>query len=170
MGTLYWITGPRGTGKTTIAKELYGLLRKMMPNIVFLDGDILREVFRDERGYTKNERLNLALKYARLSKMLITQDINVVCSTISLFKECHQWNRENIINYNEIYLKVSMDVLRARDRKEIYSRAEKGEIKNIVGIDMPFDEPENPDLVINNDGSETPEGVAKRIYEHFNKK
>ncbi len=168
MGTLYWITGLSGAGKTTISKEFVTLLKKTKSHVVFLDGDMLREVFGVKKAFSREERLDLALQYCRLCKVLTQQNLDVVCATISMFKECHDFNREQIKNYCEIYLKVPMGVLRKRDSKEIYSRAEKGELTQVMGVDLDFHEPENPDLVLNNDGTEEPSNIAKVIYEHFN--
>ena len=60
------------------------------------------------------------------------------------------WNRKNIIAYQEVYIKASIDVLEKRDTNNLYFQAKSGKIKNVVGIDIPFPEPENPDLVIEN--------------------
>ena len=167
MGTLYWITGLSGAGKTTIAQELWKILKKESPNTIFLDGDMLREVFKVEGAYARDERLRLAMQYARLCKVLVEQDINVICATISMFKECHEWNRKNILNYREIYLRVPMAILEKRDSKNIYSRAQHGELTHVMGVDLPFDEPQNPDLIMDNDGTHHPQFLANKIYQHF---
>ncbi|MBP9853703.1 MAG: adenylyl-sulfate kinase [Candidatus Omnitrophica bacterium] len=167
MGSVYWITGLSGAGKTTIAQELHKLLKTQGEKVVFLDGDILREVFGRSNAYTRDERQDLALQYARLCKMLSTQDLNVICATISMFKECHQWNRDNIVNYREIYLRVPLDILKKRDSKQIYSRNAQGTLNQVMGVDIQYDEPEQPDLIIENDGSENPSIIARKIYEHF---
>ncbi|MCK5579903.1 MAG: adenylyl-sulfate kinase [Candidatus Omnitrophica bacterium] len=167
MGSLFWITGLSGAGKTTIAGELYKILQKKESNVILLDGDELRKIFGVSGAYSAEERLNLALQYSRLCKFLTEQDIDVVCGTLSMFHVCHRWNRENIAQYREIYLKVPMEVLRKRDPKRIYSRAEKGELKNVMGIDIPFEEPQNPDMIINNDGGQSPDILARSIYERF---
>jgi len=170
MGNLYWITGLSGAGKTTVATELYKILKQEKHNVVFLDGDKLREIFGVKAAYSPEERLNLALQYSRLCKFLTEQNIDVVCSTISMFSECHQWNETNIPHYREIYLKVSMDILKQRDSKKIYSRAMNGEITQVMGIDIPFEEPKSPDLIVNNDGTEQPAVVAQNIYEYFSQR
>ena len=65
----------------------------------------------------------------------------------------------------EIYLRVSIEVLMERDQKQLYSRALKGEVNNIMGIDLEIDEPEYPDAVIDNDGSKQPTIIAKELFE-----
>lgn len=168
MGRVFWITGLSGAGKTTIAGALKKYFDQSPHTVVMLDGDVLREVFGQRNAYTREERLGLAMQYARLCKMLSDQGLTVICSTISLFKEVHQWNRTNINNYREVYLRVSIDVLQQRDSKAIYSQASNGNLKQVMGVDIPYDEPENPDLIVNNDGSREPESIAREIYELSN--
>ena len=167
MGTLYWITGLSGAGKTTVAQELLKILKKEKPHTIFLDGDELRSVFNVNGAYSPEERLKLAMQYARLCKVLVDQGVDVVCATISMFHECREWNRKNISRYREIYLRVPMDILKKRDSKSIYSRAARGEVTQVMGIDLPFDEPRDPDLIVDNDGTQPPKILANQIYQHF---
>lgn len=157
MSTVYWITGLSGAGKTTIGKLLYEKIREKYPNTVFLDGDMLRKVFGDDLGYTKEERRKCAMRYSRLCAMLQEQDVNVICCTISMFDSVREWNRANIRNYKEIYVRVSMDMLRKRDQKGLYSGTTEEEQKEVVGIHMDIEEPKQPDLILDNDGEMTPE-------------
>ncbi|KPA14641.1 adenylylsulfate kinase [Candidatus Magnetomorum sp. HK-1] len=160
---LYWITGLSGAGKTTIAKELYYTLKKRVKNIVLLDGDQLRVVFGNNKGYSIEQRLALSRQYCNLCKMLIDQDIHVICATISMFNQIRDWNSNNIDGYLEIYVRVPMDILIKRDQKQLYSRALKKEISGVMGIDIPYEEPCNPDMIINNDGATSPDLLAKQI-------
>jgi adenylylsulfate kinase-like enzyme len=75
------------------------------------------------------------------------------------------WNRANIPGYFEIYLRAPLDILVKRDQKNLYSRALKGELSNVVGIDIAAEEPKNPDMLIDNDGSERLEKIADRIID-----
>ena len=98
-GSVFWFTGLSGAGKTTIGRLFFGLLRERNPAVVFLDGDILREVFGNDLGHSREERLKSAMRNSRLCKMLSDQGIDVVCATISLFRECQEWNRAHIPGY-----------------------------------------------------------------------
>lgn len=149
-GTLYWITGLSGAGKTSIGSGFYQKLKREKPNVVFLDGDVLRGVFGSTHGHSVEERKALALSYCNLCKMLTDQGIDVVCATMSLFSEVHNLNRANVDNYFEIFVDCDMRELVRRDQKGIYSRALRGEISNVVGVDLSFDRPQNCDLVIDN--------------------
>lgn len=151
-GRLYWITGLAGAGKTTIGSLFANKLKGQHSNVIFLDGDSLREIFGDNTKYSLDERLALSRSYSRLCRMLVNQEMIVVCATISMFSEVRKWNRENIKNYKEIFLKVPIELLIERDQKKLYSRALQGEIKHVMGVDVPIEEPECPDIVIDNDG------------------
>lgn len=167
MGNVYWITGLSGAGKTTIGRLFYEKLKVAFPNSVFLDGDTMREVFGADLGYTEPERRKCAMRYAKLCDMLQKQDLNVVCCTISMFDAVREWNRAHIDNYREIYVKVSMDTLRRRDQKGLYSGNTVEKKTEVSGIHIRFEEPRNPDLVLENDGSSTPQEQAGRIMERF---
>ena len=167
MGTVYWITGLSGAGKTTIGKLFYNFLKEQYPNTVFFDGDTLRKVFGDDLGYTEEERRKCAMRYSRLCAMLEEQGMNVVCCTISMFDSVRQWNRENIPGYREIYVRVSMDTLRTRDQKGLYSGITSETEKDVAGIHFQVEMPKNPDLILDNDGEITPEEQVERIARSF---
>jgi cytidine diphosphoramidate kinase len=147
-----WITGLSGSGKTTLAKEIIALLKNDGVNSILLDGDEMREVFfNSQKSGNKHDpstRLNLALQYSSLARLLSKQGFVVVVATISLFHVVHEWNRTNIPNYFEVYLETPMSELKRRDSKGIYSKYEAGEIKNVAGLDLQIEKPIRPDLTI----------------------
>lgn len=146
-----WIIGLSGAGKTTLANELVERLRKDNLKVVLLDGDIIRNLFKNDVDHSIEGRRRNAERLSFLSKFLAYEGIHVVAAVLSIFPEWQDWNRENIPGYTEIYLKVSLDTLLRREIKNLYGAALKGEIKNVVGIDIPFPEPVKSDLVINNE-------------------
>ncbi len=163
-GRVFWLTGLAGAGKSTLAKETVQLLRTQGRNAVLLDGDVLRDLFMvGESSFTLEERERLANRYVRLSALLSGQGFDVVCATISLFPEVHNWARANIPEFILIYIRAAFHVLRQRDQRQLYSRAERGDISNVVGVDLPFEEPKNFDMTIENNGDETPQVLAKKI-------
>lgn len=170
MGTVYWITGLSGAGKTTIGELFYKKIKEQYPNTVFFDGDMLRKVFGDDLGYTEGERRKCAMRYSRLCALLQQQGIHVVCCTISMFDSIREWNRANIINYKEIYVKVSMETLCKRDQKGLYSGVTQEKEKDIVGIHINFEEPKYPDVILNNNGEQSPEEQVEKLINIFLKK
>src|SRR6516162_1342317 len=152
-GRVFWITGLSGAGKTTLGRELWRRLRAGGRPVTFLDGDGLRAAIAEDLGHSAGDRRRSAMRNARLCRLLAEQGADVVCATISLFHEVQRWNRENIPGYREIYLRVPIDELRRRDNKGIYVRAHGGKARDVVGLDVPEEAPEAPDLVIDNYGA-----------------
>ncbi len=158
---VYWITGLANSGKTTLARILVDQLRADGLAAVHLDGDELREVYGDKPQFDPNARRQIALRNARLCALLSRQGITVVCSTISLFHEVQQWNRENIPGYREIFLRVPLEVLRARDQRGIYIQ------EAVTGVHFDAEEPKSPDLLLETDGTVPPQALLRRIVENF---
>jgi len=152
MNRVYWLTGLSGAGKTTIGRLWYEKLKGQGIPTVFLDGDELRQVFGDDLGFTEADRHKSAMRNARLCALLAKQELSVVCCTISMFDSVRDWNRKNIPGYFEVYIKASMDTLRRRDQKGLYSKGEK----DVAGIHFQVEEPKQPDLILENDGEKTP--------------
>ena len=146
-----WLTGLSGAGKTSIGKEVYRLLQAKRPNVVFLDGEVVRDIMGKNLGYTIADRRVGAMRISRLCRWLDSQGIDVVCATISFFDEVREWNREHIPQYFEVYIRVPFDVLVARDPNGLYRQALAGEIENMVGVDIELPPPANPDLITDND-------------------
>lgn len=165
-GRLFWITGLSGAGKSTISELLYAYLKKQESNVVFLDGDIVREVFQN-KDYTPEGREKITYTYMRLCKMLTDQGIDVVAAFIAMQEEYRKWNRQNIENYYEVYLQVPMEELIRRDSKGLYKKALNHEIENVYGIDMAYEEPQHPDVRIVNDLSKTPQEILDLLIAEF---
>lgn len=161
-GTVYFFTGLSGAGKTTIGGLFCRRLKATKPNAVYLDGDEIRVAFGEDVGYTHEERLRWAGRIFRVCKLLSDQGIDVVCCSIAMFDSVRQWNREHIPNYKEIYIRVKKETLMQRNQKGLYTAGH-----NVVGIDLPFDEPKTPDLVIQNDGDRTPLELVEEIERIF---
>ena len=154
-GTVYFFTGLAGAGKTTIGKLFYEHLQSTGKPVRLFDGDTQRDTsgFRD---YTYEGRLKGAWGLFAQCNELAEQGTNVVVCSISMYHAIQNWNRDNIENYREIYGKASMETLYKRDQKKLYSSG----TKNVVGVDIPAEFPERPDVVVENDGQRTPEEIV----------
>ena len=146
-----WIAGMSASGKTAIGQEVYQQLKADNSNVVFIDGDILREINGNDLGHTVSDRMANASRISKLCKYLDSQGIDVVCAVLSIFPDWLAWNRNNILDYFEVYVRVPFDILLTRETKGLYRRAIAGEINNVVGVDIEFPEPIAPDLIIDND-------------------
>src|SRR5580658_10577409 len=164
LGRVFWITGLSGAGKTTVGTQLWQRLRAAGRPAVFLDGDALRSVIAEDLTHSLTNRRRSAMRNARLCRLLASQGTDVVCATISLFHEVQRWNRDNIPGYCEIYLQVPMPELRRRDFKGVYARS--GDSPNVVGLDLPAEVPQAPDLILENHGSLDSTAAVERIWTH----
>lgn len=163
-GSVYWITGLSAAGKTTVATKLCARLRRAGRAAVLLDGDRLRAVLEAGEAYAPEDRLRLAMTYARLCRELAGQGLDVVCATISMFHAVREWNRAQIAQYHEIYLRVPAEVLGRRDPKRLYAGQRQGSQVQVVGRDIVPELPLAPDLTIDNDGAVTPDEAVERIW------
>ena len=157
-GTVYFFTGLSGAGKTTIGGLFHRRLKAAKPNVVLLDGDQIRPVFAEDIGYSDDDRVRGARRVFRVAKMLSDQGVDVVVCSICMYSAVRDWNRENIEHYREIYIKVKRETLLARNQKGLYTGGHE-----VVGVDLPFDEPKTPDAVVENDGTEPPEAIVERL-------
>lgn len=146
-GGLIWITGLSGSGKTTIAKRLIEYYNN---KAILIDGDEVRKVLDlSSSGYDYNGRKHIAFIYARLCQLLSEQGFLVICSTISMFDEVREWNRQNNKNYCEIFLNVAEAERMKRDPKKLYANYKNNLINNMAGLDYQIELPKEPDIIIN---------------------
>ncbi len=177
IGQVIWITGLSGAGKTTLAKELILHLQKSSSKPILLDGDILRNILRNDDmgddGHSREVRIKLALKYAQMCKLLSSQGLTVVIATISMFEEVYVWNKKNLPNYFEVYLKVPVEELRRRDPKLIYQKYDSGDLLNVAGLDLAVDEPYNPNLFLDFENQpafwKSPKSLVRRLISELEK-
>ena len=167
---IIWIVGLPGSGKTTIAKELYQLIRAEQSNVLLVDGDEFRNIFTNTLGYTQKSRLNNMRKMQGFCRFLDNQQITTICATACNFPEILIENRKIYSGYLQVYLKVSFEEICHRDQKSLYSKALSGRLKNVIGVDIPFREPEHSDIVIENiKPFQEPKNFAYQIYEKIKK-
>ncbi len=148
-----WITGLSGAGKTTIGRCLHEIWKAKAPNTVLVDGDAVRRLVRfnaHDDAYSIEGRRAVASRYCDICAWLDSQDINVVCCTISFFEELRARNRRDLSEYFEVFISVPLETLKQRDKKGLYERALKGEIRNVVGVDLPLVPPIAPNMVVDN--------------------
>ncbi len=143
-GILFWITGLSGSGKTTIAKRIIPFIKKKYGPVIHLDGDILRNIL-NLFGYSFNDRLSNSEKFTRIAKLLTDQGINVIFSIVALMNKPRNWNRKNITNYIEIYIKSDLKKIIASKKKKIYKSN-----KNLVGLNIKPQFPKKPNIIIDN--------------------
>ena len=159
LGSVLWITGLPGSGKTSIAKKINAYYKKKKLYFLEISGDEIRKVFKFEK-YDKKSRKEYAKLYASLCKMLSDKGINVIISTVSLFHEIHRWNKKNIKNYKEVYIKSDLNQIIQNKKKKLYLN---NKIKNIVSKNIKAEYPLNPNIIIENSFNESIEELSKKV-------
>lgn len=150
-GMVIWIIGLSGSGKTSLGRSIYRFLKNRYPGTVFIDGDMVRDIMDNDLGHTIEDRWKNAQRISRLCLELERQGLSVVCATLGNFHQSQKWNREHFSCYREIYIRVSFETLLKRDPNGLYEKALRNETTNVVGVDIGYEPPYAPDLVVDND-------------------
>ena len=144
-----WILGLSGAGKSFLSEKLKQELNNDYGKFIILDGDVIRNVFDNDLGFSIKDRNINASRISKLAHYLSQNKINVIVPVLSLFPDWLAWNRKNIKEYYEIYIDVPISILKKRNNKNIYFKDGR-ENKSVVGVDIEFKEPKNSDLKIVN--------------------
>lgn len=158
---LIWFTGLSGSGKSTLANQVEVALHEQGLRTYVLDGDNIRRGLNTDLDFTPEGRKENLRRIAEAAKLFI--DAGVV--TLAAFISPLQKDREKIKqivgkeNFIEIYVKASVEACEKRDVKGLYQKARNGEIKNFTGISAPYEEPENPDVLVNSEKETIAESI-----------
>ncbi len=159
MSFVIWLTGPSGAGKTTLANALSERLTEMGLNVEVLDGDGIRSRLYPDLGFSREEREMHNRVVIQMAKLLAKNGIITVVSIISPFRETREYARREIEKFVEVYLKCPLEVRLERDPKGLYSKALKGELEELTGYDGAYEEPANPELILETDRMSVEEEV-----------
>ena len=142
------MTGLPGSGKTTIALDVEERLKAMGKNVEILDGDEVRKGLSSDLGFSKEDRQQHAKRVTFVAKVLTRNDVIVLVGLISPFKAFRQYARDEIGDFLEVFVDTSLDECIRRDPKGLYKLALEGKIKDLTGLQDPYEAPEDPELVI----------------------
>ena len=162
-GATLWFTGLSGAGKSTIARLVEAELRERDTRVEVLDGDVVRTNLSKGLGFSKEDRDTNIRRIAFVADLLSRNGVIAITASISPYREIRDEARELMgERFVEIFLKASVEACARRDVKGLYEKAFRGEIKEFTGVSDPYEEPLNPDLVIDTE-SESPEESAARV-------
>ena len=155
-----WLTGLSGSGKTTLANELKKNLDSLAIPSIILDGDILRKGLNRDLGFTERDREENIRRAADIAKIILQSDVMVICAFMSPTAKIRNIARSILGDYyTEVFVDTPLSVCMQRDVKGIYKKAQKGEIKNLSGVDTPFESPTNPQIIIRTENQSPRDGV-----------
>ncbi|MEM1083912.1 MAG: adenylyl-sulfate kinase [Verrucomicrobiota bacterium] len=148
-GCVLWFCGLSGSGKSTIAGEVEHVLHEKGRFCIRLDGDNLRTGLNCNLGFSDEDRLENIRRTAELAKVLAANGVIVLCSLITPKGELRDMARGILgDDFSEIYVKASFEACAARDPKGLYAKAADGKVKHFTGRDSSFEEPQDPQLVL----------------------
>lgn len=163
-GFTLWFTGLPCSGKTAVADRVAEMLRKKGLKVERLDGDIVRQGLTRDLGYSKKDRDENIRRVTFVAKLLTRNGVAVLTSFISPYREIRDHARQEIGNFVEIYVKCPLEVCMKRDAKGMYQKAIRGEIKEFTGISDPYEEPLNPEAVLETDKETVADCASKVIH------
>ena len=163
QGFVVWLTGLPGSGKTTIAQMLLRELKARNLKVELFDGDEVRRNLSKGLGFSKEDRDTHNKRIIYVCKLLTRNGVNAIVSLISPYRSTRAYARENLSKFVEVYLNCSIKECIKRDPKGLYKKALAGEITNMTGIQDPYEEPLNPEVLLNTEYNSSRNNVAKVI-------
>jgi len=162
-GYTLWFTGLSGAGKTTIARIVEQELGDRGSRVEVLDGDVVRTNLSKGLGFSKEDRDTNVRRIAFVADLLSRNGVPVITAAISPYREIRDEARELMGDrFVEVYVKASVEECARRDVKGLYEKAFAGEIKEFTGVSDPYEEPQEPEVVVDTE-RETPEESARKV-------
>lgn len=154
-GATLWFTGLSGSGKSTVAVELEGVLHEMGILSYRLDGDNVRLGINKNLGFSAEDRTENIRRIGEIAKLFVDTGVVALSSFVSPYAaDRHQvraLHEAAGIDFIEIFVDCSLEAAESRDPKGLYKKARAGEIKNFTGIDDPYEVPANPEVHLHSD-------------------
>lgn len=168
-GWALWLTGLPSSGKSTIARLLAEKLCSLGVQVQILESDELRKILTPKPSYTEGERDIFYRVLAYIGSLLASNGVNVVFDATAHKRRYREEARKMIPRFMEVYLECPLEVCIRRDPKGLYRKALEGKVKTLPGLQIPYEEPANPDLKIDT-ASNPPEVCVEQIVEAMRRK
>ena len=156
---MIWLTGIPGSGKTTLALELKKFYDQKGLPIDILDGDEVRKTLSKDLGFSPEDRKEHNRRVIFVAQILSKNGVTTIVPLISPYRETRDFARKEIPNFVEVWVKASVDECKKRDPKGLYKKAMAGEIKNLTGLQAPYEEPQNAELILDTEKHNVEESV-----------
>jgi sulfate adenylyltransferase len=165
QGFCIWFTGLSGAGKSTTAEILTSLLLERGRQITLLDGDVVRTHLSKGLGFSPEDRDTNILRIGFVASEIVRHGGAVICAAISPYRATRNEVRKMVgENFFETFVDTPIEVCEQRDVKGMYARARRGQITGFTGVDDPYEEPQNPEIVLDT-VSNDPATNAHRIIQ-----
>lgn len=161
-GLILWLTGLSGSGKTTIAKGVEKELKARNCLVEVLDGDVIRTNLSKGLGYSRADREINIRRIGFVSNLLSRNGVITIVAAISPYRSVRDEVHDMADNFLEVYINAPLPICEQRDTKGLYAMARAGELLAFTGIDDPYEEPLDPDIVCHTD-QETPEQSIEKV-------
>jgi sulfate adenylyltransferase len=168
QGFCIWFTGLSGSGKSTTAEILTSMLLERGRQVTLLDGDVVRTHLSKGLGFSREDRDTNILRIGFVAGELARHGGTAICAAISPYRATRNEARKMVGEefFIEVFVDTPIEVCEQRDVKGLYARARRGQIKGFTGVDDPYEEPLNPEIILNtvkNDPSEN----ARKIIDYL---
>ena len=162
---VFWFTGLSGSGKSTIANKLEETLYENHFQTYTLDGDNIRGGINKGLSFTAEDRQENLRRIGEIAKIFVDAGVVTIASFVSPLEIDRKLVRDIVgkEDFIEIFVDTSLEECERRDVKGLYKKARAGEIKNFTGIDSPYENPINPDIIIKTEFETEAEAVQKII-------
>jgi len=161
-GFIVWITGMNGSGKSSLSRYLRSQLATAGRAVELIDGDDPTELITKGLGVTKDERDTAVRRIGHVAKMLSRNGVIAVCASLSPYREPREVLRREARRFVEVFVDCPIETLLARN--PIYRKALAGEVKNVPGVDDPYEPPTHAEITVQSD-EETVEAAARRVFQ-----
>lgn len=165
-GCVVWFTGLSGAGKSSVANQVETLLNEKGIRTYLLDGDNIRHGLCKDLGFSVEDRAENIRRVGQISKLMADAGVVVLTALISPYRSDRNMVRssvEEIASFQEIFVKASLSTCEGRDPKGLYKAARSGKIKNFTGIDDPYEEPLQADMVLDSDTKSVEELASETV-------
>jgi adenylylsulfate kinase len=162
-GVALWFTGLSGSGKSTIAAKVEHELLSQGCAAYVLDGDNVRHGLCRDLGFSPEDRDENIRRIGEVAKLFVDANVLCLCAFISPYRAVRARLRTTLAtgDFVEIYVRASLRACESRDPKGLYKKAREGKISDMTGIGSPYEEPEDPELVLDTERSTADESVRE---------
>ncbi len=162
---VFWFTGLSGSGKSTIAEAVERELFNLGHLVQVLDGDNIRTGICNNLSFSLEDRKENIRRISEVSKLMVSAGVIALNSFVSPTNDIRAYAKSIIgdADFHLIYVKASVETCEARDVKGLYEKARAGIIKGFTGIDSPFDEPTDVQLILDTESETKEESVNKAV-------